>query len=190
MRIADFKRVLMSLQRGFEAERYALPSQRRGGRDRSRLNLRNYFGSARASTLLCAFSINYAAASGRTDHPRYGPALEIVDRPGANLARSRGMKAACQARTFQTLNEGTQASRTYRRAPSVVDARPELHPVNWFESFKSPHTNLAVHAIHNECATFRSSERLLSNALRVLQKYLKRAIAQCAGHNRKTFYLS
>src|SRR5215469_188434 len=71
--------------------------------------------------LLCAFSVNYAAASGRTDHPRYGPALEIVDRPSANLARFRGTKTVSQAWTFQTLNEGAQASRAYRRAPSVVD---------------------------------------------------------------------
>ena len=30
---------------------------------------------------------------------------------------------------------------------SVVDLRPELHPVNWFESFKSPQANLAIHAV-------------------------------------------
>jgi len=96
---------------------------------------------------LCAFSVNYAAASGRTDHPRYGPALEIVDRPSANLARFRGTKTVSQAWTFQTLNEGAQASRAYRRAPSVVDLGRELHPVNWFESFKSPQENLAIHAV-------------------------------------------
>ena len=94
--------------------------------------------------LLCAFNVNYAAASGRADHPRYGPALEIVDRPSAYLARSRGTKTVSQARTFQTLNESTQASRAYRRAPSVIDLRPELHPENWFESFQSPQTNLAI----------------------------------------------
>jgi hypothetical protein len=97
--------------------------------------------------LLCAFSVNYAAASGRTDHPRYGPALEIVDRPSANLARFRGTKTVSEAWTFQTLNEGAQASRAYRRAPSVVDLRRELHPVNWFESFKSPQANLAIHPV-------------------------------------------
>ena len=97
--------------------------------------------------LLCAFSVNYAAASGRTDHPRYGPALEIVDRPSAYLARSRGTKTVSQAWTFQTLNEGAQASRAYRRAPSVVDLGRELYPVNWFESFKSPQANLAIHAV-------------------------------------------
>ena len=96
---------------------------------------------------LCAFSVNYVAASGRTDHPRYGPALEIVDRPSANLARFRGTKTVSQTWTFQTLNEGAQASRAYRRAPSVVDLGRELHPVNWFESFKSPQANLAIHAV-------------------------------------------
>ena len=94
--------------------------------------------------MLCAFSVNYAAASERTDRLRYGPAFEIIDRPSANLARLRGKKTVSQARTFQTLNESTQASRAYRRAPSVVDLRPELHPVNWFESFQSPQTNLAI----------------------------------------------
>src|SRR5262245_12665736 len=98
----------------------------------------------RTSTLLCAFSVDYAAASGRTDRPRYVPALEIVDRARANLARLRGTKTVSQARPFQTLNESTQASRAYRRAPSVVDLRPELHPVNWFESFQSPLANLAI----------------------------------------------
>src|SRR6516164_3972219 len=97
--------------------------------------------------LLCAFNVSYAAASGRADHPCYGPALEIVDRPSAYLARSRGTKTVSQAWTFQTLNESTQASRAYRRAPSVVDLGPELHPVNWFESFKSPQANLAIHAV-------------------------------------------
>ena len=97
--------------------------------------------------LLCAFNVNYAAASGRTDHPRYGPALEIVDRPSAYLARSRGTKTVSQAWTFQTLNEGAQASRAYRRAPSVIDLGRKLHPVNWFESFKSPQANLAIHAV-------------------------------------------
>ena len=97
--------------------------------------------------LLCAFNVNYAAASGRTDHPRYGPALEIVDRPSANLARFRGTKTVSQAWTFQTLNEGAQASRAYRRAPSIIDLGRKLHPVNWFESFKSPQANLAIHAV-------------------------------------------
>src|SRR5215468_12219300 len=97
--------------------------------------------------LLCTFSVNYAAASRRTDHPRYGPALEIVDRPSTNLARFRGTKTVSQAWTSQTLNESTQASRTYRRVPSVVDLRPELHPVNWFESFKLPQTDLAINAV-------------------------------------------
>ena len=91
--------------------------------------------------LLCAFSVNYATASGRTDRPRYGPALEIVDR---SSARFRGTKTVSQAWTFQTLNEGVQASRAYRGAPSVVDMRRELHPVNWLESFKSPQANLSV----------------------------------------------
>ena len=97
--------------------------------------------------LLCAFSVNYAAASGRTNHPRYGPALEIVDRSSANLARFRGTKTVSQAWTFQTLNEGAQASRAYRRAPSVVDLRRELHPVNSFEAFKFPQANLAIHGV-------------------------------------------
>ena len=91
-----------------------------------------------------SIGIKLAAACRRTYHPRYGPALEIVDRPSANLARLRGTKTVSQARTFQTLNESTQASRAYRRAPSVVDLRPELHPVNWFESFQSPQANLAI----------------------------------------------
>jgi len=93
------------------------------------------------------FSVNCAAASGRTDHPRYGLALEIVDGPSANLARLRGTKTVSQAWTLQTLNESTQASRAYRRAPPVVDLRPEVHPVNWFESFKLPQADLAMHAV-------------------------------------------
>jgi hypothetical protein len=91
--------------------------------------------------------MNYAAAPCRTDHPRYGPALEIVDRPSTNLARLRGTKTVPQAWTLQTLNESTQASRAYRGAPSVVDLRPELHSVNRFESFKLPQADLAIHAV-------------------------------------------
>src|SRR6516164_10346188 len=103
--------------------------------------------TTRPSTLVCAFSINYAATSGRTDHPRYGPALEIVDRPSTKLARFRRTETVSQIWTFQTLNESTQASRANRRAPPVIDLRPEVHPVNWFESFKSPQANLAMHAV-------------------------------------------
>ena len=97
--------------------------------------------------MVCAFSINYAATSGRTDHPRYGPALEIVDRPSTKLARFRRTETVSQAWTFQTLNESTQASRANRRAPPVIDLRPEVHPVNWFESFKLLKADLAMHAV-------------------------------------------
>ena len=131
--------------------------------------------------MLCAVRVNYAATSGRTDCLRYGPAFEIVDRPSANLARSRRTKTVSQAWKFQILNESTQASRAYRRAPPAVDPRPEPHPVNWFESIKSPQANLAIHAI-----TMNALRSELLNAYCLMlcvccRKYLMRASAHCAG---------
>jgi len=50
---------------------------------------------------LCWLSIKLAAACRRTDHPRYGPAFEIVDRQSANPARFRGTEVVSKVQTFR-----------------------------------------------------------------------------------------
>ena len=71
--------------------------------------------------MLCAFGVNYTAASGRTDRRRYGPALEIVDRPSANLARLRGTKTG--------LSGPDVSSQSKKLAGAIQPARspPEAH---------------------------------------------------------------
>ena len=65
--------------------------------------------SPRGPESLCWLSIKLAAAFRRTDHPRYGSALEIEDRPSTNLARFAGTKTVSQARTFEASDKSVEA---------------------------------------------------------------------------------
>ena len=107
-------------------------------------------------------SIKLAAACRRTDHPRYRPALEIVDRPSAYLARSRGRKQSRRPGRFKLSTKALRhLEHTDVRHPLLISGPNCIRKTGSNRSsrrrqiWQSPESSVSIRLMSSICSVFR-----------------------------------